>query len=548
MQRSWAVGCLAILLVLGCDPEAPPEQPVDRTAPELSLTAPAASAQVGGTVDVRGLASDDQAVSLVEVQVDQGRFEPATGTTDWSYRWDTSTVSDGFHTLTVRATDSGGNLALAARTFVVSNARPERPIAMTLTFPMRDGVIGDTLRASATFTNTSTRVVQVPRLVLTARPPGASLPDGPAVDFEPVLGPLTLVPGQEVRLDAFARTRPLDPVGIWQVFPSYEDETRTVHIGPVQAIPLRRQVRLGAATNQGRLFDVNEPLYQQTFLAHFDSMTPEYEMKIAQLQPRFGEFEFANADRLVAFAEQHGKELRGHTLIWGNSLPAWLTGRTWTREELIEVLETYVATVVGRYRGRIPEWDVVNEAIDDQGRLRANLWRDTIGPEYIALAFRAAHRADPSARLFYNDFSAEKPNAKAAAIYELAVSLKAQGVPIDGIGMQAHVSPNYYPTQAELESVIARLEGAGLRADLTEMTVNLSQVSDMPEAEQLELQARIYKGMVAACQARRACTRVTAWGVTDKYNSLGSGSAPLLFDTRYAPKPALTVIRTILGR
>ncbi|WP_224371363.1 endo-1,4-beta-xylanase [Hyalangium versicolor] len=521
---------------------------MDRTAPQLSLTWPSSAAVVSGSVEVRGEASDDQEVSAVEVQVDKGSFEPASGTTEWSYLWDTSSVSEGFHTLTVRVTDSGGNLALTAVLVNVSQPRPELPIGMSLAFPLSGGVVGDTLRASASFTNTSTQAVTLPRLLLTARPPGSTLSEGPVVDFEPVLGPQTLGPGETVQLEAFARTRMLDPVGIWQVLPSYEDDTHTAHFGPVQAIPMRRQVRLGAATNQGPLFNPNEPLYQQTFLAWFDSLTPEYEMKIAQLQPKEGQFEFANADRLVAFAEQNGKTVRGHTLIWGNSLPSWLTSKTWTREELIQVLETYVTTVVGHYRGRIPEWDVVNEAIDDNGAMRSNLWMDTIGPEYIALAFKAAHQADPAARLFYNDFSAEKPNAKAAAIYDMAVALKAQGIPIDGIGMQAHVSPNYYPTQQELETVIARLESAGLEAELTEVTVNLSKVSDMPESERLALQAKIYQGMVAACQAHRACTRVTTWGLTDKYNSMGSQSAPLLFDIQYQPKPALGVVRSILGR
>lgn len=550
MRYSWSIGCLATLMSVGCVGGSPTEPggPVDRTAPWAFIRVPAEDSSVSGAVEVRGEASDDVEVASVEVQIDQGAFQPAAGTTAWSYLWDTSGLSDGDHTLTVRATDSSGNVGLAALRALVDNAGADLPLRMTLVVSMNDGVIGDTLRASATFTNTGTSPVQLSRLFLTARLPGGPISEGPALDFEPALGPQTLAPGESVRLDAFRRTLPFDPIGPWQVFPAYDDAENVRHYGPIQAVPLRRQVRLGAATNQGHLFDAGEPKYQQTFLAYFDSMTPEFELKIAQLQPTRGQFEFTSADRLMDFAEANGKQLRGHTLIWGNSLPSWLTGRSWTREELIEVLETYVSTVVGHFRGRIPEWDVVNEAIDDNGALRSNLWMDTIGPEYVALAFQAAHRADPSAKLFYNDFSAERPNAKSAAIYNMAVALKEQGVPIDGIGMQAHVSPNYYPTQAALESVISRLEGAGLESELTEVTVNMANVSGLTDEEKLALQTEIYQGMVAACQAHLGCTRVTTWGVTDKYTSMGSASVPLLFDTQYEPKPALGVVRSVLGR
>ncbi|SEU34001.1 endo-1,4-beta-xylanase [Stigmatella erecta] len=549
MRRGW-LGSLVSLALVGCGSGSSSDQgtPLDSSAPFVSIQAPTSSAQVSGTLGVVGTASDDVAVASVEVQVDAAAFAPATGTTAWSYLWDTSPLSDGVHALTVRVTDSSGNVGLTSVSVEVSNSGEGRPVpslGMALTAAPKGGVLGDMLRASATFTNPGPQPLTLPRLRLTALAPDGA-PAG--VDFTPTLGPVTLAPGETVTLEAVGRPLPTAPAGEWQVLPSYEDAQGLTHFGPAQRVPLRRQVRLGAATHQKRLFDAAEPAYAQTFLTHFDSLTPEYEMKIAQLQPAQGQFDFAIADQLVAFAEANGKQVRGHTLIWGNSLPAWLTGRTWTRAELIQVLETHIATVVGRYRGRIPEWDVVNEAFLDDGSWRPNLWLTTIGTEYIALAFQAAHRADPSAKLFYNDYNIERINAKSTAVYSLARSLQEQGVPLHGIGMQAHVTPNYYPSQAQLEAVLSRLEQAGLEGQLTELDVSLAKLTDTPDAEKFELQAQIYQGLVAACQARPGCTRITTWGITDKYTYLGSTGVPLLFDTQYAPKRAMEVTQRILGR
>ncbi|ADO75415.1 Endo-1,4-beta-xylanase Z [Stigmatella aurantiaca DW4/3-1] len=540
------------LVFMGCGSgnTSDPGAPLDSTAPFVTIQAPTPSAQVSGVLGVLGTASDDVAVGSVEVQVDQAPFAPTSGTTEWSYLWNTASLSDGLHALTVRVTDTSGNVGLTSITVHVNNSTggTPLPVVMALTVSPNGGVIGDMLRASAAFTNPGAQPLRLSRLRLTARAPGGTLAEATEVDFEPALGPLTLAPGETVRLEALGRPLATAPTGDWQVLPSADEEGGLTHFGAPQTVTLRRQVRLGAATHQKRLFDAGEPVYQQTFLSHFDSLTPEYEMKIAQLQPTQGHFDFAIADQIVAFAEANGKQVRGHTLIWGNSLPAWLTERSWTREELIQVLETYIATVVGRYRGRITEWDVVNEAFLDDGTWRQNLWWTTIGPEYIALAFQAAHRADPSAKLFYNDYSIERINSKSNAILTLATSLIAQGVPIDGIGMQAHVSPNYYPTQAQLEAVLSRLEAAGLEGQLTELDVNLTKLADTPGAEKFELQAQIYQGMVAACQARPGCTRITTWGITDKYTYLGSTGAPLLFDTQYGPKRAMEVTRRTLGR
>ena len=313
-------------------------------------------------------------------------------------------------------------------------------------------------------------------------------------------------------------------------------------------MPLRRQVRLGAATNQGHLFDSGEPKYQQTFLANFDSMTPEFELKIAQLQPTQGQFEFTNADRLVDFAEANGKQLRGHTLIWGNSLPAGSPGRSWTREELIEVLETYVSTVVGHFRGRIPEWDVVNEAIDDKARCAAPV----DGHDRARVCGAGLPGGPPRGPVRQALLQRLQRGAAQREVRRHLQTWPSRSRSRESPSMASACRRTSRRTTTRprpaLESVIARLEGSGLESELTEVTVNMANVSGLTDEEKLALQTEIYQGMVAACQAHLGCTRVTTWGVTDKYTSMGSASVPLLLDTQYEPKPALGVVRSVLGR
>ncbi|HET7826329.1 MAG TPA: endo-1,4-beta-xylanase [Anaeromyxobacter sp.] len=305
-------------------------------------------------------------------------------------------------------------------------------------------------------------------------------------------------------------------------------------------------MKLGAAVNHAHLWDAAEPAYEATFARAFDSLTPEYELKVDQLLPQPGAWDFSVADRLLAYAESHGKELRGHTLVWHRALPAWMLARSWTRDDLLAFLKSYVATVVGRYRGRIAEWDVVNEAFEDDGTWRRSLWYDVIGPDYVEQAFRFAREADPAARLFYNDYGAERVNAKSDAVLALAARLRGAGL-ADGVGFQAHLAADGYPTEADLSANLARFADAGLEVAITELDVSLASAAGTLD-DRLRLQASIYAGVAAACRAQPACRRITVWGVTDKYGWLGAGALPLPFDASYAEKPAWSALRAAAPR
>jgi len=148
----------------------------------------------------------------------------------------------------------------------------------------------------------------------------------------------------------------------------------------------------------------SEALYAQTLAREFSVVTPEDAMKFGPLYPDRDRYDFSDADTIVDFAEAHGMQVRGHTLVWHGQLPCWLTEENWRRNELSEILRQHIMTVVGHYRGRVVVWDVVNEAIADDGSLRDTIWLQKIGPEYIEMAFRWAHEADSGTRLFYNDY------------------------------------------------------------------------------------------------------------------------------------------------
>jgi endo-1,4-beta-xylanase len=228
--------------------------------------------------------------------------------------------------------------------------------------------------------------------------------------------------------------------------------------------------------------------------------------------------------------------VRGHTLVWDHMVPGWVLHGDWTRRQLENVLRTYITTVVSHYRGEVEEWDVVNEPLTTDGHMRQSIWERVIGPDYVALAFRWAHAADPDARLFLNEYGAEWNDPKEHALFQLVSGLKAAGVPIGGVGFQAHLLLSAHPPQSELTGVLRRFAALGLRLEITELDVRAG--GSAPLARRMAEEAAIYQAVAASCAAVRACARVTTWGITDAATWIGTANRPLPFDTHYRPKPA----------
>ncbi|MEU2281279.1 endo-1,4-beta-xylanase [Streptomyces sp. NPDC013178] len=278
----------------------------------------------------------------------------------------------------------------------------------------------------------------------------------------------------------------------------------------------------------------------------FSWLTPGNAMKWGSVEPTQGTFNWAEADQIVNFAEAHGQEVRGHTLVWHSQNPSWLTGGSWTSAQLTTLLQNHIDTEVGRYKGRVAAWDVVNEPFNEDGTYRSTLWYNGLGADYIANALTWARAADPAAKLYINDYNVEGVNAKSTALYNLVKSLKERGVPIDGVGLQAHLILGQVPST--LQQNIQRFADLGVDVAITELDIRMQLPSDTAKLTQ---QAADYKAVMNACLAVTRCTGVTVWGFTDSDSWIpstfpGQGAATP-YDENYAPKPAYHAIVESLG-
>lgn len=331
--------------------------------------------------------------------------------------------------------------------------------------------------------------------------------------------------------------------------PSVETQDLLEKQSSLRALALRRGIRLGVAVSVQPLRQ--DPRYAQTVRQEFNALTPENAMKWDMLRPSRDRFDFADADTLVDFAHANDMLIRGHTLIWHGQLPAWLKTGTFTAEELRDILREHILTVVGRYRGRVDVWDVVNEAVDEDepSSLRKSLWLRKLGEEYIAMAFRWAHEADPQARLFYNDIGGEGSGPKSDAIYQLLKKLLDQGVPIHGVGLQMHVGMHDVPLPNEVAVNMARLAALGLEIHITEMDVQVQKGTGVADYDRAS-QARIYQDMTTVCLQTPTCKMLVVWGLTDSHSWIPwwtkHPDEPLLFDEAYRPKPAYYAIKNAL--
>jgi endo-1,4-beta-xylanase len=288
-------------------------------------------------------------------------------------------------------------------------------------------------------------------------------------------------------------------------------------------------------------------IYQDTAKSEFNILTPGNQMKWVNIHPQESSYDFFPADQHVQFAQQNNIEVHGHTLVWHNQNPAWLTGGTWTKNTLTAVLYDHIDNVVGHYKHKVLAWDVVNEAFNGDGTYRSTLWYDTIGKEYIELAFQRARGADPSAKLIYNDFNIETVNSKSTAVYNMAVDFKNRGIPIDGVGLQTHLTGSGLNYQSFANNM-QRFAALGLEIYITEMDVRLPMPASQAD---LDKQTIIYSNVINQCLAQPACKGLQTWGFTDKYSWIpshfpGFGDA-LILNKNYKPKPAYAALQQALA-
>ncbi|HTQ04504.1 MAG TPA: endo-1,4-beta-xylanase, partial [Polyangiaceae bacterium] len=295
---------------------------------------------------------------------------------------------------------------------------------------------------------------------------------------------------------------------------------------------------VGAASNNTALS--TDPTYVTTLANEFTYVTPENAMKWGTLQPVDAtHWDFTAADQVVSAAQAAHQAIKGHTLVWYQQLPPWVNDSL-SPADLQKAINANIDTVVGHYKGQLRAWDVVNEAIDDSANLRDSVFSRAFGSSFIAAAFKRAHKADPKAKLFYNDYGTEVQNAKSDAVYNLVQGLVQANVPIDGVGFQMHLDARFPPSEQAIIDNFARFTALGLRVNISELDVQVRNVIDT-RANQLALEKQIYHRVVAACAATPKCEAVTTWGYTDKYSWIDTtfgADDPLEFDENYQRKPA----------
>jgi endo-1,4-beta-xylanase len=273
-------------------------------------------------------------------------------------------------------------------------------------------------------------------------------------------------------------------------------------------------------------------------------------MKWWMSRPAAYSFDFAKGNEIVRFAEAQGMKVRGHCLVWDHNNPTWLADGHFSPAQLSHLLEQHITTVTKHYSGRVFAWEVVSEALDENGMPKDSIGYNqpgiglsNQGAAYVERAFRWAHDADPKTLLFYNENGGESLNRKSGAIDAMLKDFKNRGVPIDGLGLQMHISRLDYDTDAVARN-IERLTKLGLHVHITELDVSLPVDSQGDaQTEDLMRQAKIYTGVVHACIRNPGCSAIQTWGFTDRYSWIGSHShgtrgAALPFDRAYQPKPA----------
>ena len=326
---------------------------------------------------------------------------------------------------------------------------------------------------------------------------------------------------------------------------------------------------IGAALNDAQCSERDQ---QGSTLAktQFNTSTPENVLKWGLVHPKPGVYNFAPPDRYVDFGEKNGMVIIGHTLVWHNQIPSWVfqdsLGKPIGREELLERMRDHIHTVVGRYKGKIKGWDVVNEALNEDGSLRETSWLKIIGEEYIAKAFQFAHEADPNAELYYNDYSIENAPKRAGAV-ALIRKLQTAGVHVAAVGLQGHYKMDW-PSTGQVDSTIKIFAALGVKVNITELDIDVvpatqrnrgadlavnsyHQVKEdiyangLPDSVQMIVAKRYGELFSVFVKNSGVVDRVTFWGVTDGdswLNSRGRVNYPLLFDRKGAPKAAFDAV------
>jgi len=282
--------------------------------------------------------------------------------------------------------------------------------------------------------------------------------------------------------------------------------------------------------------------YDNILKKEFAMVVAENEMKVDAIEPSQNNFNFGNGDKLVNFALNNNMKVRGHTLVWHSQLPGWMGNWGGSRDGLISAMNNHITKTMQHYKGKVAEWDVVNEACDDSGYgLRRSVWTNKIGDEFIDIAFQTAREADPDALLFYNDYNIEDMGAKSNTAFNMIKSMKERGIPIDGVGFQCHFINGMSSSQlSAIEQNIKRYADIGVQVSITELDIRMNDSENQNNG--FNTQGSNYKSLMEIALRNDNVKTFVVWGFTDKYSWIpqtfpGTGRG-LIYDNNYNPKPA----------
>lgn len=309
----------------------------------------------------------------------------------------------------------------------------------------------------------------------------------------------------------------------------------------------RRGLLIGVAVAPRPLRD--DDAYRQLLAREFNIVTTENALKWQSIQPRPGEFTWDDADVIVAFATEHGMKFRSHCAVWHHALPDWVAALAADPPRMRQAMRDHIDAIGARYGGGMTYWDVVNEAMEDDGTLRDTPWLRGLGPDYIAEAFVAAHAAAPAVKLVYNDYGTEYPGPKSDAVYALVRDLLGRGVPVHAVGFQMHLLRGLGDA-GPIKANFQRFAELGVQVHVTELDVAIQNLEGTP-ARKLERQADVYRRVMEICTRVEGVTVVQTWGLSDNHSWIswftGKPDAALLFDETYQPKPAYHAVLDVLA-
>jgi GH35 family endo-1,4-beta-xylanase len=324
----------------------------------------------------------------------------------------------------------------------------------------------------------------------------------------------------------------------------YSVSTFAADPGSLRSLADKKNKSIGAAIMPQQLDD---PEFVKLLIENCNYITPENNLKWDAVHPRDTVYDFSGGDKIVNFALKNNMKVRGHNLLWHQANPGWIALPNMTVEKWKALVKDHYVNVMTHYKGKIIDWDVVNEPMDDNGQIRKSLWYDFLGEDYVEFALRTAREVDPDAKLYLNDYAIEEMCPKADGFYKLVKDLMAKGVPLDGVGFQFHIDGNFMPDFASVNQNIKRFADLGLDIQITELDVRLK----VPPTENgLNKQAKIYAELMRLMLAYKNINAYIMWGMYDKHswvpNAYSGYGAAMIIDEKGKQKPAYFAIRDAL--